>query len=251
MLTKLDFVAPSTYNIPPTSKRDFVPEPIASEYLAPSFDFAFNMSFGNAGHHRNHRTGGSAKRKNGEIFVNAFQGKVAEFVFYDWLKKHGITTSLPDVTLMGKGLWDDSDFTVNGKKISIKSAAYFSNLMLLETQDWNHNGDYIPNMEMGNASYNYFVLIRVKPDGKKLMKDSKLYYADKAERITLKRIFASEKWSADLVGFATKDDLQMIIANKHIIPQGGLLNGRIPMDASNYYFQSNDLRGIGGLINLL
>lgn len=251
MQTKLDFVAPSTYNIPFGSKRDFVPEHIASDYLALSFEFAFNMSFGNAGYHRNHRTGGSAKRKNGEIFVNAFQGKVAEFVFYDWVKKHGIITNLPDVTLMGKGLWDDSDFTINGKKISIKSAAHFSSLMLLETQDWNPNGDYIPNMETGNANYDYFVLIRVKPDGKKLMKDNNLYNADKAERITLKRIFASEKWAADLVGFATKDDLQFVIANKHIIPKGGLLNGRIPMDASNYYFQSGDLRDIGGLINLL
>ncbi|HET8828737.1 MAG TPA: hypothetical protein VFM79_05320 [Pelobium sp.] len=245
MLTKLQFVEPSTYHI--TLKKAFEPQSIASKYLELSFDFAFNMSFGNAGHHRDHRTGGSTKRKKGEIFVNAFQGKVAEFVFYDWLKKHGITTDLPDVSLMGKGLWDDSDFTVNRKKISIKSAAYFANLMLLETQDWNHTAEYIPNMDTGNASYDYFVLIRVKPDGKQLMKNSKLYNADSVERSVLKRIFAIEKWSADFAGFVTKSDLQFVIQNGHIIPKDGLLNGRMPMDASNYYFQSGDLNPIDEL----
>ncbi len=249
MLTKLQFVLPSTHVV--TSKRGFTPNAIASEHLELSFDFAFNMSFGNAGHHRNHRTGGSAKRKNGEIFTNAFQGKVAEFAFYEWLITNGIPAELPDTRLMGKGVWDDSDFTVNGKKISIKSAAHFSNLMLLETQDWNQNGDYIPNLETRNASYDYFVLVRVKPDGKQLMKGNKLYYADEVERVALKRVFALEKWFADLAGFATKSDIQFIIANKHLIPKGSLLNGKIPMDASNYYLQSGDLREVEDLVTLL
>lgn len=249
MLTKLHFTAPSTYNI--TSKKAFVGQAIAPEYLGASFDFAFNMSFGNAGHHRDHRTGGHLKRKNGEIFINAFQGKVAEFAFYDWLKNKGIITEMPDLSLTGEGVWDDSDFTVNGKKISIKSAAYFSNLMLLETQDWDNNANYIPNIDTKNANYDYFVLIRIKIDGKQLMKDKKIYHEDAIDYKSLKGIIATEPWSADFTGFATKSDLQFIIENKHIIPQGGLLNGKMQMDASNYYLQSGDLINIEELVTLL
>lgn len=248
MLTKLQFVAPSTYHI--TSKKNFLDWAILPEYIAASFEFAFNMSFGNAGHHRNHRTGGNAKRKNGEIFINAFQGKLAEFAFYQWLKNTGINTELPDTRLMGEGIWDDSDFTVNGKKISIKSAAFFSNLMLLETEDWNKSGDYIPNIGTQNASYDYFLLIRIKPDGKKLMKESR-FCTEEVEKNRLKQTVIKENWSADFAGFATKADIQYVIANKHIIPQKALLNGKIPMDASNYYLQSGDLRPMAELVSLL
>jgi len=249
MLKQLDFISPSTYQTNFT--RGFVDKPIAREHLESSFNFAFSMSFGNDGHQRNHRTGGNAKRKNGEIFINAFQGKVAEFAFYDWLKSYGIAVELPDVSVMGKGFWDDSDFTVNGNKISIKSAAYFSNLMLLETKDWDSDANYIPNIGTGNASYDYFVLIRIKPDGKQLMKCNKLLNVDEVERVRLKNILRPADWFADLTGFATKSDLQFVIANKHIIPQKALLNGKIPMDTSNYYLQSGDLRPIAELVNLL
>lgn len=249
MYTKLQYVAPSTYNI--TSRKEFVAQPIDNEYIQLSFEFAFNMSFGKAGHHRSHRTGGSIKRRSGEIFINAFQGKLAEFAFYEWLKNKKINTELPDTRLMGEGAWDDSDFTVNGKIISIKSAAHFSNLMLLETQDWDSKGNYIPNMEAGNASYDYFVLVRIKPDGKKLIKDNGLYNVDVVDKDFLLKIINKEIWLADLTGFATKEDLISVIENKNIIPQGELLNGKMPMDASNYYIQSGDLNPINELENLL
>nr|WP_294897006.1 hypothetical protein [uncultured Pedobacter sp.] len=249
MFTKLQFVAPLTYNI--ISAKAFSGQAILPEDVQTSFEFAFDMSFGKAGHHRNHRTGGDLKRKNGEIFINAFQGKLAEFAFYNWLKNNGIATASPDVRLMGEGMWDDSDFTVNGKKISIKSAAHFSNLMLLETQDWDIHGNYIPNIETRNASYDYFVLVRIKPDGKHLMKENRLCYATEVEKEFLKQVIFKEKWLADLVGFATKSDLQFIIANQHIIPKCGLLNGKTSMDANNYYLQSGDMAPIENLLCLL
>ncbi|MBY7024809.1 hypothetical protein HYI08_06240 [Clostridium botulinum] len=39
-----------------------------SESIKLAFDFAYNMSFSGKGEHRNHRSGGDHKRKNGEIF---------------------------------------------------------------------------------------------------------------------------------------------------------------------------------------
>ena len=38
------------------------------------------------------------------------------------------------------------------------------------------------------------------------------------------------------------DQLKQIIKDKHIIPQGALLNGSTPMDAENYYIQTGDMR---------
>lgn len=249
MFTKLQFVAPSTYHI--TSKKNFLDQVILPEHIGASFEFAFNMSFGNAGHHRNHRTGGNLKRKNGEIFINAYQGKLAEFAFYNWLKSKNMEVDLPDLRVFGEGIWDDSDFKIGGKCISIKSAAFFSNLMLLETEDWDQQGNYIPNSGTAHANYDYFVLIRIKPDGKKVMKENRLYYAEEVEKDLLTQIIIKEKWFADLAGFATKADIQHVIRNQHIIPKQALLNGKIPMDASNYYLQSGDLRPIEELVNLL
>lgn len=51
-----------------------------------AFDFAYDMSFGKNGEHRDHRSGGTYERKPGEIFANTFQGKLCEFAIYEVLK---------------------------------------------------------------------------------------------------------------------------------------------------------------------
>jgi hypothetical protein len=42
-----------------------------------------------------------------------------------------------------------------------------------------------------------------------------------------------------------------IIQEKQVIPQNALLNGKIKMDANNYYVQSGDLYSLEGLIREL
>lgn len=42
------------------------------------FDFAYTMAFTTKGEHRSTRSGGEHSRRNGEIFANTFQGKIAE-----------------------------------------------------------------------------------------------------------------------------------------------------------------------------
>ena len=59
------------------------------------------MSFGQSGLHRDHRSGGTYRRKKGEIFSNAFQGKLAEFATYEYLKCKGISVDEPDVSVYG------------------------------------------------------------------------------------------------------------------------------------------------------
>ena len=53
-----------------THKKAFPPDAHAfkTETIKTVFDFAFDMTFGDKGEHRNHRTGGTIQRKKGEIF---------------------------------------------------------------------------------------------------------------------------------------------------------------------------------------
>ena len=49
-------------------------------------------------------------------------------------------------------------------------------------------------------------------------------------------------------GYITRDDLKQIIDDSFILPQKALLNGRISMDAANYYVQSGDMRDLEALM---
>ena len=74
------------------------------------FQFSYDMTFGKLGIHRDHRSGGSHHRKNGELFINTFQGKLAEFGLYNFFKEKGIDSEEPDLSKWGKGKWDTIDF---------------------------------------------------------------------------------------------------------------------------------------------
>ena len=102
------------------------------------------------------------------------------------------------------------------KKINVKSTKHYGNLMLLEEGDWNSNAEYIPNISTNNHIYDLFVLLRI-------------------DSVTNKY---------DIPGFVTRSNLLQIIQNEHIIKKGQLLNGRISMDANNYYVQAGDMRSI-------
>lgn len=48
-------------------------EKLPSDLVEIVFNFAYEMTFGQKGEHRAHRTGGTHQRRNGEIFANTFQ----------------------------------------------------------------------------------------------------------------------------------------------------------------------------------
>lgn len=105
---------------------------IPIEYVRQSFDFAYDMTFGRVGQHRDHRTGGTHKRRNGEIFANAFQGKLCEFALYIALNdKHDI--GFPDLSVNPLGEWDNYDFNIDGHNISVKSTKFFGQLTEMES----------------------------------------------------------------------------------------------------------------------
>lgn len=235
-----------------TRKRAFQSNvTLSEENFYKAFDFSYNMSFGKSGAHRNYRSGGTHHRKNGEIFANAFQGKLAEFATYEYLKRKDIDVDEPDISVHGLLQWDAYDLKANNKVINIKSTKYYGDLLLLERADWDDEARYIPNLDKENVIYDFFVLVRIKPDIAKILKQNRLYLSDRCNYDILKNLFNYSCFKYNIAGFITIDDLKTIINSNHYIPQGSTLNQSTHMDADNYYIQSDDMGEIEELINLL
>lgn len=215
-------------------------------YVKEAFEFAYNMSFGCKGEHRDHRSGGQNKRKKGEIFVNTFQGKLAELGFYNTFKNKNFDISYPDLETYDLGAWDSADFEVKKENktflFSIKSTKFYGNLMLLETKDFNEKGEYIPNKNKGNCKYDIFSLVRIKPDAEAILKSQKKLYSNEIKKEELEKMILDKKWEYDLPGYIKNEDLVKIINSGDIIPQNAILNGKTKMDAENYYVETGSMR---------
>ena len=103
-------------------------------------DFAYDMTFGRTGEHRAYRSGGQKIRRNGEQFINTYQGKIAECGVFLYLWNNGIKIGedhqmvsiieKPDFETWELGRWDTVDILCNGKKLNIKSTKHYGNLLL-------------------------------------------------------------------------------------------------------------------------
>ena len=213
-------------------------------------DFAYQMTFGGGGEHRTHRSGGTHSRRNGEIFANAFQGKLAECAASNYFYKLGFLTQ-PDFETHRLGVWDTVDLSVAEKEISIKSTKHYGNLLLLETQDWDRDARYIPNKGLDDTSeYDAIILIRISPSCEDIMKNARLLYSQEAELKTLSELIFNHNWSSQCLGYITRGDLKFLIKNRHILPRGAVLNGKTCMDADNYYVQAGCLHSMDTLVEL-
>lgn len=231
-----------------THKQPFlINSQLSREDIMACLEFAYDMTFGARGEHRNHRSGGQARRRNGEIFIDTFQGKLAEFAFYNYYKDKNVDISYPDMSTMGLTEWDGCDFSLNGSQIAIKSTKHFGNLLLLETKDWDKEGLYKPNYGTGHEAYDIFVLIRIRPEGMSIMKRNRWLYCDYVCFDDLRDAILAERWECNIAGYITHDELVTIINNNYILPQRSMLNGSTRMDAENYYVQLGDMHDISEL----
>ena len=229
-----------------TNRTPFSPMgEIPNALVEKTFDFAYQMTFGRSGEHRAHRTGGTHFRKNGEIFANTFQGKLAEFALFQVLQNMGLDVSEPDLGVFSLGEWDSEDLTLKNKTLSIKSTKSFGNLLLLEEKDWDMYANYLPN----GKGYDFTFLIRMSPYCEDLMKKNYCLYSNEINEQALEEILFSEHWTYDIPGYVTRDDLIHIINDGYIIPRGAMLNGRTRMDASNYYVQAGDMRTLENFLD--
>lgn len=214
--------------------------------------FCFDMTYGNNGEHRNHRSGGNKRRNLKEIFQDVFIGKMGEIAFYFWCKNRGkVEISEVDFDCFDLGKWDSSDFIIKKKnenkifKVAVKTTKEFGNLLLLEMKDWKVIGEeaiYIPNTlkDKDDGFYHYLVFCRVKTNLSVLLKQ-----CDSIDQTSLSSLAESLMTCLELqvVGCISNKDLVYIInSREYEIYKGNKLNSRTIMDADNYYIQSAAFR---------
>lgn len=227
-----------------TRKKPFNPiGQFRSRTIETVLKFAFDMTYGSKGKHRDHRSGGTAKRSNAQIMSDTFQGKLSEFALANILYKLDGFIS-PDTSTYDLGEWESADFEVGENHFSVKSTKHFGNLLLLEKGDWDSNGRYLPTGE-DPKSYTHIVLVRISPDIEELVRP-KSSRSESSYEVLLKKLL-DQKWEYEITGYITSDDLMKIMKMGHEIPRGALLNGKVKMDATNFYVQAADLRSLSEL----
>lgn len=219
------------------------------------FDFAYRMTFGGEGAHRGTRTGGTHDRPNGVKFANTFQGKLGELAVYKEVRRLGLNASQPDYTVGRLGFWDHFDMIVNNRQVSIKSIKHFSQLLLLETGDWDNNGCYLHGMDENRnivpVRYDLIFLSRISPSSEDTLSHNRLLYSDYVNRNDLSGIIFSNMWSYDIPGFITCNELIYVIQHRHIIPAHSMFspngNRYTEIEAENYYVRASDMHSINEL----
>lgn len=216
---------------------------VSEDVIEKCFNFSYDMAFGE-GRHRDHRSGGQARRTKLGIFWDTFRGKIAECAAYEYFEQKGINATPPDFSVMGLGEWDSLDMRVDGCEVSIKSTKHKGNLLLLEVADWDADGNYIPNATTnGVTNYDYFLLVRTKIDvPEKYAAGELLLTYEEFLEIVMRE---NPDITAELTGVLSHYDfVNQIMKYKYIIRQGDRLNGWMKMDASNYYVQCAELEPV-------
>jgi hypothetical protein len=224
-----------------TERVPFAPLPFDSDDAArESFYFAWDMTFGRNGRHRDHRTGGSARRCNGEIFAHAFQGKLAEFAVCQELSRIGISVR-PDLRRADLGVWDAGDLQVGELAVAVKSTKQQGNLLLLETADWSPEGTYIHHR--GDGHLHSICLVRIDPSPEDLLRKRRILRSDSCPQRVLKWTVAPlSQFRFQVLGAVERNDVMAAVREGQFIPRGATLNGRTKIDADNYYLQACDFR---------
>ncbi|MYL54192.1 hypothetical protein GLW08_12675 [Pontibacillus yanchengensis] len=238
-----------------TNTKSFSPHgEFREEIIDEVFNFAYGMSFGSEGVHRNYRSGGTHQRKNGEVFADTFQGKLAEFAIYNIFTSQGLEVSRPDTDMYNLGSWDSGDFEIGKRKLSIKSTKSYGQLLLLESKDWNEDGLYIPDIEKNGGKYDASILVRLHPFASDILKGMRSLYSSSISADELYANIIKNSFKYEIAGFVTRGDLKRAINNQLFVPRGAYLNKvgkNNKLDASNYYVQTGDMRSIKLLIEKL
>lgn len=214
----------------PDTKKEFVPEKkLKPESIKKCLIFASEIAYGK-GYHKSQSFGGfEYDRLPAEIFINTFQGKLAELAVFNELFSMGIRPDkLPEFDIWGKGKWEDCDFTLNNGKIkaSVKSTKWFGNLLLLEKDKYNEKGEFLETFESGSFTYDFTFLVRIS--GIKNTKPESYLEENDID--------------VEVTGFLTHKKFLEVIQEKQIIPKGIILGK--PLIVDNYYIFAKDLMDI-------
>ena len=76
-------------------------------------------------------------------------------------------------------------------------------------------------------------------------------YNNEINKDIIQGLISQNKWSFDIAGYSSSEEVIKAIKNKDILPQNSILNKYTTMDASNYYIQSGDMNNIDALVREL
>jgi len=209
------------------TRKEFSPDTkLKPESIKKCLLFASEMAYGR-GYHKSQSFGNSYyDRSTKEIFINTFQGKLAELAVYNELSHIGIRPDKPpEFDIWGKGKWEDCDFTLNNETIraSVKSTKWFGNLLLLEKDKYNEKGEYLETIDKMPVAYDFTFMVRIA--GVKSAKPENYLESNQIE--------------VEVTGFMAHSQFLEVINEKQIIPKGILLG--IPLIVDNYYIFARDL----------
>lgn len=209
------------------TKKEFIPEKkLKPESIKKCLFFASEMAYGK-GYHKSQSFGGADyDRLPNEIFINTFQGKLAELAVYNELSSLGIKPDKePEFDIWGKGKWEDCDFTLNNGKVkaSIKSTKWFGNLLLLEKEKYNEKGEFLETVGKNCFYYDFIFLVRIS--------------GVKSERP--EHYLNENDIDVEVTGYLPHSKFVEIIKEKQIITKGIVLG--TPLIVDNYYVFAKDL----------
>src|SRR5699024_1589018 len=137
--------------------------------------------------------------------------------------------------------WDTEDLVITSRTgsqytLNVKSTKDFGNLMLLEVDNYNQDGFYIPD----NTKSDFYMLVRIQFDLENKLKSLKcLYDKNLREDSELQKIInetiqetdlenssstlKNNKIFFDIPGYITHEDLVYIINNNFILKRGDFL----------------------------
>ena len=154
---------------------------------------------------REYRSGGTQIRTVGQIFIDTLRGKVGEVIINKFLEQEpfNIQNIALDFGVYARGIWDETDIEINGRKLSIKSSKHFARWLLLEAKDI-HRGDI----------YDYYILVLVDKNFK----------------------------GGEVKGFASKEEVIEPDPDTLFLKKGELIpNTNTILDADNYARHSDNL----------
>ncbi|MCQ2978415.1 MAG: hypothetical protein MJ245_01300 [Clostridia bacterium] len=228
------------------SLKQLKPIIVPEQYTLDSAQFAYDMTYGKKGAHRENN------RAMDTIFANAYQGKLAEFAIYDYLNSYGVDCSKPDIRALGRGYWDSGDLYSGNEIISVKSSVSYMNFLRLKFDDYDEQGRY----RYGYGKYkedDYIAYARVLPNINRTIKDNSFEISDLIRRDALtvndlERLVAEETWKCDLTGFITRDEFRKEIIEEDLVVEKGDKVDNLTMFDKYYYAQAGDLSDMDDLL---
>lgn len=224
---------------------------LPEEDVQDCMEFAYDMTFGKVGQHRNIANGSSYQRSDSEIFANVLQGKVGEFAVRNYLASLGLDVSDVDLRRYQKGRWDNGDLVLGNDLISVKSSPSYVNFLKLNANDYDERGRY----KFGRSADDYIMYTRVLPNVNKVMRDvsyeiNTLISQDALTCDDIERLILEDTWSVDLPGYITRGDFaEEVIGNDLKVYKGEKIDN-LGMFHDVYYTQTGDLRELDTLADL-